>query len=377
MDGIERVEMLRQSADTAAGLVRGVYLTFLLTGTYLLITIGATTDLQLVLGSPVNLPILNVGLPIAGFYALAPWIFVLLHFNLLLQHYLLAERLHRLEMAIRAIGDPVEQLFQRSFVFPLPFSQMLVGSHHSVVVRNILASMVVLSVILLPIMLLLWAQVRYLPAHNLSVTWWQRSAVAVDVLIVTVLWSRAIAPTGKTMDWLRAALTSIASWLILPRLLRGWIQRPGRRPLRVRARWMRARHRRFGQSYGGLTVLAGGPLTLIVAYAIATIPGEPIEDWLTARLPISLTTADLGRDDKWNSPKRAACPRADGRCFVVTYLLFDQNQSWFHRNLRLFGADLVGGDPGRDQIAVLRDSSDPEHAQVMRQVVGLDLSNRE
>ncbi len=34
--------------------------------------------------SPVKLPIVNVPLPIVGFYALVPWLFLLLHFNLLL-----------------------------------------------------------------------------------------------------------------------------------------------------------------------------------------------------------------------------------------------------------------------------------------------------
>ena len=94
-DTIERVERLRKTADDAAQLVRNLYITFLLVGTFIAVTIGSTTDLQLLTVSPVKLPIVNVPLPIVGFYALVPWLFLLLHFNLLLQLYLRSRNLQR------------------------------------------------------------------------------------------------------------------------------------------------------------------------------------------------------------------------------------------------------------------------------------------
>ena len=69
----DNVERLRENADDAARLARTVYFTFLLVGVYIAVTIGSTTDLQLLKVSPVTLPIVNVGLPIVGFYALVPW----------------------------------------------------------------------------------------------------------------------------------------------------------------------------------------------------------------------------------------------------------------------------------------------------------------
>jgi hypothetical protein len=71
----------RGAVDEAARLARNVYLSFLLLGTYIAIIIGSTTDMQLLKGSPVTLPLLNVQLPIVGFYAMVPWLLWLLYFN--------------------------------------------------------------------------------------------------------------------------------------------------------------------------------------------------------------------------------------------------------------------------------------------------------
>lgn len=52
---------------------------------YIGITIASTTDEQLLLVSPVTLPLLNVDLPIVDFYVVVPWLFTLIHFYLILQ----------------------------------------------------------------------------------------------------------------------------------------------------------------------------------------------------------------------------------------------------------------------------------------------------
>jgi hypothetical protein len=56
----ERAERLRSAADGAARLTQTVYLSFLGLGTYIAVIIGSTTDVQLLKGSPVTLPLLNV-----------------------------------------------------------------------------------------------------------------------------------------------------------------------------------------------------------------------------------------------------------------------------------------------------------------------------
>src|SRR5688500_2445767 len=92
-DLLERAEKALEAANTAAGMVHNLYLSFLLLGTYIGIIIASTTDEQLLRVSSVTLPLLNVAMPILGFYIVIPWLFVLFHFNLLYQYTLLGRKL--------------------------------------------------------------------------------------------------------------------------------------------------------------------------------------------------------------------------------------------------------------------------------------------
>ena len=96
--------------------------------TYIDITIGSTTDKQLLKVSPVTLPILNIQLPIVAFYAVILWQFLLFHFNLLIQLYLLSRKLYLFDAVVAEIHDKVVQNEQRIRLFHFPLSQMLTGA---------------------------------------------------------------------------------------------------------------------------------------------------------------------------------------------------------------------------------------------------------
>ena len=83
-------EALLESANEASRRCRTVYLTFLLVAVYFALIVGSTTDEQLLRGTAITLPILNVNLPIVGVYIVAPPLFLILHFNLLLNLFLLS-----------------------------------------------------------------------------------------------------------------------------------------------------------------------------------------------------------------------------------------------------------------------------------------------
>jgi hypothetical protein len=123
----ERAERLRSAADEAARLVQNFYISFLLLGTYIAVIIGSTTDAQLLKSSPVTLPLLNVQLPIVGFYVVVPWLLLLIYFNLLLHLTFLAQRLHRFNAVLDALTDDATREDQRARLFPFPFSVMLIG----------------------------------------------------------------------------------------------------------------------------------------------------------------------------------------------------------------------------------------------------------
>jgi hypothetical protein len=124
-----RADKLQEAAEKASGHVRNLQLTLLSFGAYLAIVFGSTTHEQLLRGTPVKLPLLGVELWLVGFYWVAPFLFVLLHFNLLVQAHLLRDKVAHLHDDVfkyyvwRSKFDIIERARLDSF----PLTQMLTG----------------------------------------------------------------------------------------------------------------------------------------------------------------------------------------------------------------------------------------------------------
>ena len=70
--------------------VSTIWVSYILFGLYLVITAGNITHRQLFLQNPIKLPVLSVDLPLAGFFFLAPILFITFHIYVLIQVLLLA-----------------------------------------------------------------------------------------------------------------------------------------------------------------------------------------------------------------------------------------------------------------------------------------------
>jgi hypothetical protein len=197
---VARADALRQAADESARLVRTLVVSFVLIGVYVAIIVFGTTDVQLLKETPVRLPFFEVGVPLVGFYAVVPWVVVLLHLNLLLQLTLLSRKLHAFDAAVREIDDPRVQRDQRDRLYAFPFSDMLAGRHDSALLRTLLAAIVWATVLILPLALLIAAQVRFLPYRSDPVTASQALAVLVTLAALWAFWPVAV--TGRSWrDW--------------------------------------------------------------------------------------------------------------------------------------------------------------------------------
>ena len=196
-DETEYVDKLLVSVNDAARNTRNVLLVFLLAGLYFAILIGATTDEQFLRESSINLPLLNVTLPIVGFYVAAGPIYVILHFNLLLQFYMLSRRIRRFRDANSsnvAQGGPSRWIL----LFPLPYSEAFApqdgqsanarddDGHHGLI-GWLLRTMTWLMAIGIPIFLLLWMQIRFLAYQSEVITWLHRSMLLLDVGMIAAL----------------------------------------------------------------------------------------------------------------------------------------------------------------------------------------------
>ena len=70
---------IKKAVEDAASLSGGLWLSYLFVLFYLAIAAGAVTHEDLLLERPVKLPFLNVELPLLPFFALAPFMVLIIH----------------------------------------------------------------------------------------------------------------------------------------------------------------------------------------------------------------------------------------------------------------------------------------------------------
>ncbi len=330
----ERVERLRGAADGAARLAQNVYLSFLFLGTYIAVIIGSTTDVQLLKVSPVTLPLLNVQLPIVGFYVVVPWLLLLIYFNLLLHLTFLAQRLHWLNALLAAFPDDIVREEQRIRLFPFPFSAMLIGRPGRWRLRMLLGLMALTTVVLLPLILLLWAQVSFLPYHDTAITWNHRAAVLADLMLLWVFWPLLLPPVQRTAS----AAPSHRLWRVVQYIAS-------------------ARRFRWATGLSCLTLV-----TVVFSLGIAVLPEEGMEGRMVSIA--SHLSGGLVRTDP---------ARADKGVFKLTHWLFEMPGAPFHRNLRLQEQVLVAGELSAKVIAALQSEDEAKRTQALEGVTGLTL----
>src|ERR1700757_4097056 len=79
------VDELQKALNNDAGKASILWTTSITFELYLAIAFGSVTHRDLFLETPIKLPVLNVDLPLVGFFVVAPTILVIFHFYLFLQ----------------------------------------------------------------------------------------------------------------------------------------------------------------------------------------------------------------------------------------------------------------------------------------------------
>ena len=230
----EPIPDLLKAVNDASSRCFALWLSFLSVGTYLAIAIGTTTHLQLLVEGPVKLPLLGVDLPLFTFYSAAPPLFLVLHFYVLMQLYLLTRAVRQFDLELRAAAMlEADRVRVRIQLDAFVLTRLLLGGPDRFLPRFFLGATVWLTLLVGPVLLLLFFQLRFLPYHAEGTIWIHRMVLLLDLVMLWVVW---------------------------PWLLHGVA--PTRRGRAIRA------------GLGGLT----GVLALF-ALGIATIPNERLEQW--------------------------------------------------------------------------------------------------
>jgi uncharacterized protein YjbI with pentapeptide repeats len=302
MAATEPISNRLNAVNDASGRALALWVTFLTVAIYLAIAIGTTTHVQLLLETPVKLPLLSVDLSLFAFYGFAPPLFLVLHLYVLVQLYFLSRLLRLFNEDLKG-AELIEKDRERvrdqldTFVF----TQLVISASESWLVRQFLRIAVWLSFVIAPVLLLLAFQLQFLPHHSTAITWTHRVVLLLDITLLWAMWPRiSLAGTRP------GGPATIARYVVRPAL-----------------------------------VLA---CVLLVAFSVgvATVPAEPIDTWEVAA-GWAIKAVDNGRRVVW----------------WPTWVFFEggadpvlgRAAGLFSRNLVLIDAQLV--EPDSDKLAKL------------------------
>lgn len=279
------ISLVEKPIEDAGKHYTAISTTFVFACLYAGVTVASTTHKMLLLGASLPLPILNVPIPLVGFYLVAPLVVFSLHAHLLLQNHVLDRRLR--DSRTEALGHDKD-----FFLFPaLPVLRHALSSEEVWVSRFVREGLFAINAVL-PLSVLCLTQYKFLPYHDPWVTFWHQLLISADL---AALWYfLGVLPSrGLTRRW----------WPI------NW-------------RW------------GAL--LATG-LVVIYSFVLAVVPGTWIEvwtgkHWLAGRLPRNLKLPGETLIGDSPKPELLAAAETAGE---------DREEAFFRHAV---GADLEGRD---------------------------------
>ncbi|WP_333876501.1 pentapeptide repeat-containing protein [Methylobacter sp.] len=395
------IEKLLEAANSASQTVAALHVAFMAFVTYLGVIVWGTTHDDLLRISPVKLPILDVELPLTTFYGFVPWMVVLLHFNLLMQLELLSCKLWNLDSDLP--DTPAgQQVRNRLFIFP--FTHLIVGRSEVWLIRWLLSLVVGITVIALPLLMLLAAQIRFLPFHDEAITWSQRLAVWFDAAMLLTLWPLIASPQDRAREWWRNfSFQLLGYWPAWLRYLStiGW----NRLTKLIQRLWPNLSAREIAhrpmlqpgiEPKGMIFLLVSVPAIVLVSI-IAVIPGSVtvqtyyaqekeksednpryFENWLIRRVPESWLSVAAHKYDVVSCTSLAEAEKSEASILQVMLgpcSLF--NLDFFPRNLNLREARLV---PKEVSLSLLTRAIDPDKQvrdAAFKEFDGLNLQNRD
>jgi hypothetical protein len=264
------LDALRKTVEDAAAVSAGFWLSYLFVLFYIGIAAGAVTHKDLLLENAVKLPFLNVELPLVAFFFLAPILFIVSHAYTLVHFVMLGAKagVYDAELRARLPDAPETREGLRRQLPSNIFVQFLAGPGD---IRKgglglILKTIAWISLVIGPVLLLLLIQAQFLPYHLEWVTWVQRVAVVVDVIVLWLLWPAVLNSRSKLM------------WR-LERRGEGW---PGVLTL-------------TGRYIAGLTACL---IPIGLTFTAATYPGEWLEEHVGNKqwIPPNAVTVWLGAE---------------------------------------------------------------------------------
>jgi hypothetical protein len=279
------VKELQSAVNDSATRVSAIWVSFLIFALYLLIAATTVTQKQLLLAEPVKLPVLNIELPLWGFFFLAPILFVILHVYTLLQVLLLG----RTTAAYNAAVEPLKLSLEadnslRQRLANTLFAQIFAGSprEREGVIGWLLRAIVWITLAIAPVLVVLAFQFSFLAYHSHIATWTHRLLVLVELLAFFLIWPLAL-DARRNFQWPKVWANLKRLTLIPPQLF-------GPKETRREAQlWLREH---------AIPLLAC-ILYLLIPLSLATFPGEPHLNLFTGEALTSVQCQQRPASEVW------------------------------------------------------------------------------
>jgi len=178
---------LQKALNEAAGKASVLWTTFITFQLYLAIAFGSVTHSDLFLEKPIKLPVLNVDLPLVGFFVVAPTLLVIFHFYLFLQLRALAIKAADYDtLLLQELPVASDRQYFRQRLDSFVVLQFLAGPKDQRVGFGGFSIRLIVWITLIgtPILVLLQGQVTFLPYHLEWIVWLQRIAVLIDLSVI-------------------------------------------------------------------------------------------------------------------------------------------------------------------------------------------------
>lgn len=189
----------RKALESATGISRSLWITFISFGAYLAIAVGSVKHVDLFLENPVKLPLLNVDLPLVTFFWIAPILLLIVHAYLLINLKLLADNIRVWEKLVeqsleaapvadrRKIADGLRMQLPNFIVV-----QMLAApwENRRGFMGWITVAAVAITVVFGPLVLFCIMQAQFLPYHSEAATRLHRLSLIADMALIAYFWPR-------------------------------------------------------------------------------------------------------------------------------------------------------------------------------------------
>jgi Pentapeptide repeats (8 copies) len=218
-DRIERsIGELISDMNTAAGAARNAWLAFMALLAFFVIALAGVSHKDLLVETPIELPLLQVKVPQRSFALYGPLILLLVHLSLLLQHVTLARKVKDVHdrLTKHEGNGSFRQHRLRTLVHSYTVAQAVAGPWRSRLLGFFMHAMNWATLGILPVLVLLNFQITFLPWHDETATWLHRAYLVADVMLLVVLGVLLRAPdrgffSGLAAGFRDAPVSSIGS----------------------------------------------------------------------------------------------------------------------------------------------------------------------